>query len=112
VVIVAGRLSLARPLQALKCGSSAGAGAHGCLVTRGAWRGGPPWPAGRERQFERLYLLLVDANQFEPTATCYHVAHPPTTVSLEQAMTESATSTSTRGSSSKQSIRSVARWGI
>lgn len=45
-------------------------------------------PAGREEQFERLYLLLVDANQFQPTVKCYHVADPNTTVPLEQAMTE------------------------
>lgn len=45
-------------------------------------------PAGREEQFERLYLLLLDANAFKPTVTCYHVADPTTPVPLDQAMTE------------------------
>lgn len=45
-------------------------------------------PAGREEQFERLYLLLVDANQFQPTVKCFHVADATTEVPLEQAMNE------------------------
>lgn len=31
-------------------------------------------PAGRDEQYERLYLLLVDANPFKPTLECYHVS--------------------------------------
>lgn len=45
-------------------------------------------PAGREEQFERLYLLLLDANQFQPQITCYHVADPTRPVNLDTAMTE------------------------
>ncbi len=30
-------------------------------------------PAGRDEQFERLYLLLVDANPFQPSLECYQV---------------------------------------
>jgi hypothetical protein len=45
-------------------------------------------PAGRDEQFERLYLLLVDANPFQPTVRCYHVSDSTTTVALDQAMTE------------------------
>lgn len=45
-------------------------------------------PAGREEQFERLFLLLLDANPFAPTITCYHVADASTPVDVDQAMTE------------------------
>lgn len=45
-------------------------------------------PAGREEQFERLYLLLLDANPFAPTLTCYHVADPTTPISIDDALTE------------------------
>lgn len=30
-------------------------------------------PTGRDEQFERLYLLLVDANRFQPSLACYEV---------------------------------------
>ena len=46
---------------------------------------GRPDPSGREEQFERLYLLLVDANPFQPTVTCYEVSDPTTPVDLETA---------------------------
>lgn len=45
-------------------------------------------PAGRDEQFERLYLLLVDANPFQPTVRCFHVSDATTTVPLDQALTE------------------------
>lgn len=45
-------------------------------------------PAGREEQFERLYLLLLDANPFAPKIDCYHVSDATNTVSLDDAMTE------------------------
>ncbi|WP_225873368.1 hypothetical protein [Cellulosimicrobium composti] len=44
-----------------------------------------PDPTGREEQFERLYLLLVDSNAFQPTVTCYEVNDPTTPVDLEAA---------------------------
>lgn len=31
-------------------------------------------PAGRDEQFERLYLVLVDANPFRPVLECYQVS--------------------------------------
>lgn len=43
-------------------------------------------PAGREEQFERLYLLLLDANPFAPAITCYHVADPSTPVVISDAL--------------------------
>lgn len=43
---------------------------------------GRPDPAGREEQFERLFLLLVDANPFQPTVICYEVSNPETPVDL------------------------------
>ena len=45
-------------------------------------------PAGREEQFERLYLLLVDANPFNPSLACYHVADQTRTVDIDQAFNE------------------------
>ena len=41
-----------------------------------------PDPAGREEQFERLYLLLVDSNPFAPKITAYEVNDPTTPVDL------------------------------
>lgn len=41
-----------------------------------------PDPAGREEQYERLYLLLVDSNQFRPSVTAYEVNNPDVEVSL------------------------------
>jgi hypothetical protein len=45
-------------------------------------------PAGRDEQFERLYLLLVDANPFTPAWECYHVNDPTTMVGLESVFDE------------------------
>lgn len=45
-------------------------------------------PAGREEQFERLYVLLVDPNQFTPSVTCYEVNNPHATVALSDAFGE------------------------
>ncbi len=45
-------------------------------------------PAGREEQFERLYLLLLDANPFTPRIDCYHVADPSFPVDIDEALTE------------------------
>lgn len=41
-----------------------------------------PDPAGREEQYERLYLLLVDPNPFQPKVTAYEVNDPTTPVDL------------------------------
>jgi hypothetical protein len=43
-------------------------------------------PRGREEQFERLYLLLADANKFQPQLTCYHVDDATTSVALPDAV--------------------------
>lgn len=45
-------------------------------------------PAGREEQFERLYLLLLDANPFTPKIDCYHVADPSFPVDIDEALTD------------------------
>jgi hypothetical protein len=45
-------------------------------------------PAGRDEQFERLYLLLVDANPFAPSLECFHVSDPSQPVSLDVALGE------------------------
>lgn len=43
-------------------------------------------PAGRDEQFELLYLILVDANPFAPTYTVHEVGHPDGPVQLEAAL--------------------------
>jgi hypothetical protein len=45
-------------------------------------------PEGREEQFERLYLLLVDANQFAPKLMCCEVNNRESEVELETAFDE------------------------
>jgi hypothetical protein len=45
-------------------------------------------PAGRDEQFERLYLLLVDANPFNPVVEAYHVSDPSTPVALDGMMAQ------------------------
>ncbi|TQM43927.1 hypothetical protein [Pseudonocardia cypriaca] len=47
-----------------------------------------PRRTDREEQFERLYLLLVDSNQFAPKITCYEVNDRYTEVDLETAFDE------------------------
>ena len=47
-----------------------------------------PDPTGREEQFERLYLLLVDSNAFQPKVTCYEVNDPNTPLDLEKVFDE------------------------
>lgn len=43
-------------------------------------------PAGRDEQFERLYVVLVDANPFRPIFECYHVSEPDSPKSLSDVM--------------------------
>jgi hypothetical protein len=45
-------------------------------------------PAGRDEQFERLHLLLVDANPFTPTLECYQVSDPTTKLELDTVLDE------------------------
>lgn len=45
-------------------------------------------PAGRDEQFERLFLLLVDANPFTPTLECYQVSDPTTNLVLDAVLDE------------------------
>lgn len=40
-------------------------------------------PTGRDEQFERLYLLLVDANPFQPSLACYQLNDATEELSLE-----------------------------
>lgn len=50
-----------------------------------------PDPSGREEQYERLYLLLVDPNPFLPGVTCYEVNDPGTPVELSDALDDIVT---------------------
>ena len=43
-------------------------------------------PAGREEQYERLYIALVDANPFQPAFECYRADDPTTIVTIEAAL--------------------------
>ncbi len=43
-------------------------------------------PAGRDEQFERLYLILVDANPFTPTYTVHEVGSPTAEIDLDTAL--------------------------
>lgn len=43
-------------------------------------------PAGRDEQFERLYLILVDANPFTPSYTVREVGHPDEPIELATAL--------------------------
>lgn len=45
-------------------------------------------PGDRDEKFERLYLLLLDPNPFQPQVTCYEVKDPDTEVSLDAAFDE------------------------
>lgn len=47
-------------------------------------------PEGREEQYERLYIVLFDANPFNPTFTAYEAGKPDEAVPLEDAFTEIA----------------------
>lgn len=55
-----------------------------------------PDPAGREEQYERLYLLLVDSNQFAPQITCFEVNDEATPVDLASAFDDIVTLLSER----------------
>lgn len=43
-------------------------------------------PAGRDEQYERLYLVLVSANPFTPTWRCFHMTDSKNEVSLDEAL--------------------------
>lgn len=45
-------------------------------------------PAGREEQYERLYLVLLDANPFKPEYSTYAVGDPKTKRSMESIFEE------------------------
>lgn len=45
-------------------------------------------PAGREEQFERLFVLLLDANRFQPSIKCHEVNDPDSLVSIGEALDE------------------------
>lgn len=45
-------------------------------------------PAGRDEQFERLYLLLVDANPYNPALEAYHVSDRSKPVALDDMMAD------------------------
>ena len=46
-------------------------------------------PGDREEQFERLFVVLVDAAPGNSAFECYHVGNPDSQVSLEDAINES-----------------------
>lgn len=43
-------------------------------------------PAGREEQYERLYIALVDANPFSPSFVCYAADNSGSRVTIESAL--------------------------
>jgi hypothetical protein len=45
-------------------------------------------PAGRDEQYERLYVVSVDANPFAPSFKCYAVGEPKEPVSFEDVFNE------------------------
>jgi hypothetical protein len=45
-------------------------------------------PAGRPEQYERLYLVLVDANPIEPRYEVYRVGESMNPIQLEQAFAD------------------------
>lgn len=45
-------------------------------------------PAGREEQFERLFLILLDANPFSPTFECYEVNDSSRRLDMDQVLSE------------------------
>jgi hypothetical protein len=45
-------------------------------------------PAGRDEQYERLYVILVDANQFAPTTEIFEVGFPAKPLTFEEVMAE------------------------
>ncbi|MFG1607181.1 hypothetical protein [Actinoplanes sp. NPDC049265] len=53
-------------------------------------------PAGREEQFERLFVLLLDANKFQPSVTCYEVNNSVAPIEINEALTELTTLTAIR----------------
>jgi hypothetical protein len=72
-----------------------GAGADGTATRRTTFRNahqrlrlftGRTDPAGRDEQFERLYLVLVDANPFTPTYTVHEVGQPDQPVDIAAAL--------------------------
>lgn len=48
-------------------------------------------PAGRDEQYERLYLVLLDANTFKPDYKAYAVGDPKNVLSLESIFEELVT---------------------
>ena len=48
-------------------------------------------PAGREEQYERLYLVLLDANPFKPSYQCYGVGDSTNERSMESVFEELVT---------------------
>lgn len=49
---------------------------------------GRPDPAGREEQYERLYLVLLDATPFRSSFTCYAVGDPTQARSMDSVFDE------------------------
>ncbi len=47
-----------------------------------------PDPSGREEQYERLYLLLVDSNAFQPSVRAFEVNDEKTEVDLDAAFND------------------------
>lgn len=45
-------------------------------------------PAGRDEQYEHLFLVLVDANRFAPSYECFDVSDPSKSISLDEALSD------------------------
>ena len=48
-------------------------------------------PAGRDEQYERIFIILLDSNQFAPTFEVYRVGDSATPIPLETAFDELVT---------------------
>ncbi|MCW2995012.1 MAG: hypothetical protein JWQ18_2507 [Conexibacter sp.] len=53
-------------------------------------------PAGRDEQFERLLIMLVDANKFQPSFSAYDVGAPETAIPMETVFDELISLVATR----------------
>ena len=55
-------------------------------------------PSGRDEQYERLYIALLDANRFAPTARLFLAGHPTEEVPIGAALDELVTTVAERNS--------------
>lgn len=61
-------------------------------------------PAGRDEQYERLYIVLLDANQFQPSVKAYPVGDPAAPTSLSNIFDELVELVATRNPDSYEAV--------